>query len=121
MFQYSNALFNGCYKYVIKIVAWRVSLATANSNEIAKLNAIVTEKTKTFVTASETSGKELAPEILAVFKDGAIVYKERWTVSEFFSNYQINLKYFYRTLFLFFLVHSAECDAACLLSSSIIL
>ena len=83
MFQYSNAFFNGCYKYVIKIVAWRVSLATANSNEIAKLNAIVTEKTKTFVSASETSGKVLAPEILAVFKDGAVVYKERWTVSEF--------------------------------------
>jgi hypothetical protein len=84
MFQYSNEFFNGCYKYIIKIVAWRVSLATANSNEIAKLNAIVQEKTKIFVNASENSGKELPPEISAVFRDGSLVYKERWTVIEIF-------------------------------------
>ena len=88
MFQYSNEFFNGCYKYVIKIVAWRVSLATANSDEIAKLNAIVKEKTKIFVNASENSGEELAPEISAVFRDGATVFKERWTVREVFCYIQ---------------------------------
>ena len=54
--------------------------STRNSHDIEKLNALVAEKSKSFLLQSKISGKPLAPEILAVLDEGAVVYKERWTV-----------------------------------------